>query len=50
MRVRALTASPTPMPVNIVKSGWANGLIRQRTTKVVVTASVPPGPAPSVPL
>ena len=50
LRLRALTASPTPMPVNAVKSGCANGLTRQRTTNVEVTASMPPGPRPSVPL
>ena len=38
------------MPMNAVKSGCANGLIRQRTMKVPVSASVPPGPSPSVPL
>lgn len=38
-----------PTPVNAVKSGWANGLKMQRTTKVPVTASMPPGPMPSVP-
>lgn len=38
------------MPMNAVNSGWANGLNRQRTTNVAVSASVPPGPVPSVPL
>ena len=37
------------MPTNAVKKGWANGLIRQRTMKVAVSAVVPPGPSPSVP-
>ncbi len=41
---------PTPMPMNEVNSGCANGLNRQRTTKTPVTAPVPPGPIPSVPL
>ena len=41
---------PTPMPVKVVNSGCANGLNRQRSTKVLVSADVPPGPAPSVPL
>ena len=35
--------------MKVVKSGWANGLKRQRMTNVAVTASVPPGPIPSVP-
>ena len=47
--MRAATAIPTPMPMKAVKRGCANGLNRQRSTKVVVTASVPPGPVPSVP-
>ena len=43
-------ATALSQPVKAVKSGCANGLIRQRTTKVAVSASVPPGPEPSVPL
>ena len=31
---RLATAMPTPMPMNEVNSGWANGLTRQRRTKV----------------
>ncbi len=41
---------PTPMPMNEVNSGWANGLTRQRRMKVPVSASAPPGPVASVPL
>ena len=48
--LRVPTATPTPMPVNAVKSGCANGLNRHRTTKVEVTPTRPPGPMPSVPL
>ena len=47
---RLATAMPTPMPMNEVNSGWANGLTRQRSTKVAVSAEVPPGPVASVPL
>ncbi len=49
-RVRLATAMPTPMPVKLVKNGCANGLNRHRTTNVAVSADVPPGPVPSVPL
>ncbi len=35
---RLATAMPTPMPMNEVKSGWANGLTRQRRMKVPVSA------------
>lgn len=49
-RLRDATAMPTPIPVKEVNRGWANGLAKQRTTKVVVSAEVPPGPMPSVPL
>ena len=50
MRDRLATAIPTPMPVKVVKNGCANGLKRHRTTNVAVSAVVPPGPVPSVPL
>ena len=49
-RLRAPTAMPTPIPVQAVKSGCANGLTRQRSTNVPVKAWTPPGPTPSVPL
>ena len=44
------TAIPTPTPMQAVNSGWANGLARQRRTKVPVSASTPPGPRLSEPL
>ena len=48
--LRVVTASPTPIPMNAVNSGCANGLNRQRITNVAVTPPMPPGPIPSVPL
>ncbi len=49
-RRRDETARPTPTPVQAVKSGWAKGLARQRSTNVADRASTPPGPRLSVPL
>ena len=48
-RLREFTAMPTPIPVQAVKRGCANGLARQRTTNVPVRACTPPGPTPPEP-
>ncbi len=48
-RRREFTAMPTPTPVQAVNSGCANGLTRQRSTNVPVSACTPPGPTPPEP-
>ena len=41
-RERVVAATPSPIPVQIVNSGWANGPMTPRTKKTVTSPALPP--------